>query len=306
MGNSATSARLTVIYSSSASSKRYPDEGTLSTGLMEGQQVTVKFQSGQPVDDNAASASHGDDVASVAASGAAKKMYKVKRLDTGEMYALKTPGQREDVLDHVIAAQHAKDFGPGIRFVVPVLARVEAALDDNGDRVHGWEGLEVLLEPLLEGVYEKFVCRRHKYGSGNFTYHPLPQAFFHFTYESSGRTSVIWDLQGIRQDDGDYLLTDPYIVHDAHTIWRYGSQHNTFKILHTECNDRCPHQRAEQTFSRQGASSLLEWHPKQQQLFAHAPVSLLHEHSGPDMSIDTERCGQCLPDIATPQYTEVA
>lgn len=231
MGNRATSARLTVVYSSSASSKRCPDEGTASTGLMEGEQVTVKFQAGHPVK---------DDVASTAGSGAAKKMYRVKRMDTGEMYALKTPGVREDVLDHVIAAQHAKDFGPGIRFVVPVLARVEVALDDDGNPVDCWESKEVLLEPLLEGVYEKFVCRRHKYGSGTFTYHSIPQAFFHFTYESSGRTSVVWDLQGIREPSGDYLLTDPYIVHDDHKIWRYGSQHSTFQCLHTHCNDRCP------------------------------------------------------------------
>merc|ERR1712046_264646 len=97
-----------------------PDDGTVSTGLMEGEQLTIKFQGGQPVADN---------VASTAAAGAAKRMYRVKRMDTGEMYALKTPGTRDDVLDHVIAAQHAKDFGPGIRFVVPVLARVEVALD---------------------------------------------------------------------------------------------------------------------------------------------------------------------------------
>jgi len=199
---------------------------------MEGQQITVKFQGGQPVS---------DDVASTAASGAAKKMYKVKRMDTGEMYALKTPGKREDVLDHVVAAQFAKEFGQGIRFVVPVLAHVDVALDANGDRVEAWESMAVLLEPLLEGAYEKFVCRRHKYGDGTFVYHTLPQAFFHFTYERSGRRLVIWDLQGIREENGYYLLTDPYIVHDEHTVWRYGSHHSTFRILHPECNARCPH-----------------------------------------------------------------
>lgn len=292
MGNRATSARLTVVYSSSASSKRYPDEGTVSTGLMEGQQVTIKFQSGQPVSDDTTFAA--DDVASVAASGAAKKMYKVKRMDTGEMYALKTPGRREDVLDHVIAAQHAKDFGPGIRFVVPILARVEVALDGDGDRVEGWENMEVLLEPLLEGVYEKFVCRRHKYGSGTFIYHPIPQAFFHFTYESSGRTSVIWDLQGIKEENGDYLMTDPYIVHDQHTIWRYGSQHKTFQILHTECNDRCPRQHVEQSSSHLLASKLLEWHPSTLQHVGALPVSFLHHHTGAQLVSDNESCCRCL------------
>merc|ERR1719401_1235319 len=205
---------------------------------------------------------------------------------TGQMYALKAPGQRQDVLDSVIAAQHAKDFGPGIRFVVPVLAQVNSALDDEGNHVEGWENREVLLEPLLQGVYEKFVCRRHKYGGGTFTYHPIPQAFFHFTYESSGSTSVVWDLQGVKEENGDYLLTDPFIVHDHNMIWwRYGSQHSTFRILHTKCNDRCPHHAvdgrmgrveasghqqvsvyqksgfAEQGSGHQQASTLLDWHP---------------------------------------------
>lgn len=167
-------------------------------------------------------------------------MYKVKRFDTGEMYALKTPGTREDVMDHVAAATYAKDFGPGIRFVVPVLALVDKALDENGDRIAEWEGRHVLLEPFLEGKYEKFVCRRHKFGGGSFVYHALPQAFFHFTYEASGRSLVMWDLQGIQEENGDYLLTDPYIVHEANSSWRYGKQHDTYRILHTHCNERCP------------------------------------------------------------------
>lgn len=297
MGNRATSARLTVVYSSSVSSKRCPDDGTVSTGLMEGEQLTIKFQGGQPVADN---------VASTAAAGAAKKMYRVKRMDTGEMYALKTPGTRDDVLDHVIAAQHAKDFGPGIRFVVPVLARVEVALNDDGNSVDGWESKEVLLEPLLQGVYEKFVCRRHKYGSGTFTYHPIPQAFFHFTYESSGRTSVIWDLQGIREDNGDYLLTDPYIVHDNHTIWRYGSQHNTFRILHTECNDRCPCRRVERAPSPQQATDLLEWHPPSLQHAEDSPIPLLCDIARDELVTDDMSCGRSLAKPMVPECAEVA
>lgn len=233
MGNqsAATSARLTVVYSSSVSSKRFPDVGTVSTGLMEGQTLRVSFQGGTPLRDS---------VASTAGSGAAKKMYRVKNADSGEFYALKTPGRREDVVDHVVAATFAKDFGNGIRFVVPVLARVDVALDEGGNRVQEWEGAHVLLEHLLQGTYKKFVCRRHKFGDGTFIYHDLPQAFFHYTYESSRRSLVIWDLQGVREDNGNFLLTDPYIVNEDHTIWRYGEHHNTFRCLHTKCNAQCP------------------------------------------------------------------
>eukprot|EP00928_Gymnodinium_smaydae_P011894 TRINITY_DN14351_c1_g2_i1.p1 TRINITY_DN14351_c1_g2~~TRINITY_DN14351_c1_g2_i1.p1 ORF type:complete len:240 (-),score=7.24 TRINITY_DN14351_c1_g2_i1:221-940(-) len=233
MGNQPApeSVRLTVEYSSCATRNPEPDKGSLCTGLLEGEQVTVKFQGSQHVV---------DEVASTAACGAAKKMYKVRRLDTGELYALKTPGQREDVFDHVMAAQVARDFGQDLRFVIPVLARVDVALDQDGNRVAAWEGRHVLLEPLLQGDYQKFVCRRHKYGDGTFIYHSLPQAFFHFSYESSGRSMVIWDLQGIKDDKEGYILTDPYIVHDGHPIWRYGKHHDTFRILHTECNEFCP------------------------------------------------------------------
>jgi len=225
------SASLTVIYSSSATTKPCPDRGTLSTGLMEGEHVAVSFQGGQHP---------GDNVASTAGSGAVKKMYKVKRPDTEEMYALKTPGTRADVFDHVMAAQYAKEFGQGLRFVVPVLARVDVATDQDGEEVAEWHGRQVLLEPLLQGEYQKFLCRRHKYGGGTFVYHDLPQAFFHYTYESSNQSMVIWDLQGVRDDTGGYTLTDPYVVHEGNSIWRYGKHHETFRILHTQCNAHCP------------------------------------------------------------------
>jgi len=231
MGNRPVALQLTVVYSSSPSTSRCPDAATVSTGLLEGQQVAVKFQSGYPANDSQAA---------TASAGAAKKMYRVCNADNNEALALKTPGQRQDVLDHVIAAQYAKDFGHGVRFVVPVLARVDAAFDEHGKRVEEWEQTEVLLEPLLEGVYQKFLCRRYNYGGGTFVYHDLLQAFFHFTYESSRRLLVVWDLQGIRQDNGTYLLTDPYIVHEGHTIWRYGCHHSTYRILHPSCNKFCP------------------------------------------------------------------
>jgi len=218
-------------YTAAAPQQSVVDAGTVSTGLLEGQQITVKFQSGYPANDS---------VAATASAGAAKKMYRVFNADSGEALALKTPGQRQDVLDHVIAAQYAKDFGRGVRFVVPVLARVDAAFDENEERVKEWEQLEVLLEPLLESTYDTFLCRRHKYGGGTFVYRDLLQAFFHYMYESSGRLLVVWDLQGVREDGGAFLLTDPYIIHDGHTIWRYGCHHNTYRILHPSCNAFCP------------------------------------------------------------------
>lgn len=228
MGNQLpATAQLTIVYSTNG----VMEAGMVSTKLQQGEQISVEFQAGP----------HGtENVASTAGKGAAKKMYKVKRCDTGEFYALKTPGTREDVIDHVVAATYAKDFGQGIRFVVPALAHVDIAYDQGGHHVAEWMDRDILLEPLLEGVYEKFVCRRHKFGDGTFIYHPLPQAFFHYTYESSGKALVIWDLQGVRDENGEYLLTDPYIVHDENTIWRYGKHHDTFRILHTRCNSRCP------------------------------------------------------------------
>merc|ERR1712118_596033 len=105
--------------------------------------------------------------------------------------------------------------------------------------------------------------------------------------------------------NGDYLLTDPYIVHDDHRIWRYGSQHSTFQTLHTHCNSLCPGQKGataqnEDTQSLKELPELLDWFPTSLAHTKAMPASSLQGHFDNEAG-NGETCGRCLPGMELPQ-----
>jgi len=222
------------------------------------------FEAGQRFDVNFASR-NGDQLSSPCQAhphgrGSFKDMYIVQR-GHGQCYAFKLLRRKlanlanlqQEMLKHVAAAGYASTFDAPvhrIKFCVPIVVEVEAAYAMDGNHAASWVGRCGLLEPFLSGSYSKFLFEQ------TMVHCDLPQAFFHHTYECSGRQVLVWDLQGVANDDS-YNLTDPAIVFGvpgtrsnfvvpgvqgtisldgAHSL--FGDQHTTFRELHS-CNHLC-------------------------------------------------------------------
>lgn len=171
--------------------------------------------------------------------GSHKKMCVVEDVHSGRKFAMKWMADEDqgisvkkqwnaldDYNDSRKAATLATEFGdPKLRYVVPCIAQVVDGKD-------GWRHRDVLLEYMLEGVFEKFVFIEAT------PYHDIPQAFCHFTYKRSHQKNMLWDIQGTVDHNGCYLLTDPFF-YDEHTKNRWRDHHECFKKLHLFCSDRC-------------------------------------------------------------------
>lgn len=232
-------------------------QGALQTGLEDGQRLDVDFAS-LKAGRLCLCEAHPHGRASL------KDMY-ILQDDKGECFALKLFRDtsdasllQEEMVKQLIAAAYASTFDVSqhrIKFCVPVIVEVVAACCANGDRAGSWIGRYALVEPLLSGLYSKFLFEPTE------APHDLSQAFFHHSYESSDRQMVVWDLQGVATNDG-YCLTDPCIVFGVpgaktslmvptlqaeatlvgmHSM--YGDHHSTFKALHS-CNNLCATLRA--------------------------------------------------------------
>lgn len=99
--------------------------------------------------------------------------------------------------------------------------------------LHDRGGVFCCCEPVLQGQYLK-----HNNNDGAVASRRLvPQAFSHFTYESSRRDLLVCDIQGV----GDYY-TDPQIVTrdgKGHGLGNTGGE-GIRKFLSTHvCNDVC-------------------------------------------------------------------
>lgn len=217
--------------------------GALVTGLRIRQKITLEFRRPIQSRDQAAQQTAAEAPGYTMAAGAFKKAYKMDC--NGRSYVLKVPGGRgtnltKDCEDSEKAIQYATAFNArdprsSIKFCAPVLVKVYAARDKNGHSVNCWVGREAMVEPYLEGDYDKFVFNLRIPRQ----VHELAEAFFHFTYHYSGHREIIWDLQGVnksRSRVSEYHLTDPYIIENRHEA------KNKFKILHADhfgCNKHC-------------------------------------------------------------------
>eukprot|EP00929_Paragymnodinium_shiwhaense_P111659 TRINITY_DN79994_c0_g1_i1.p1 TRINITY_DN79994_c0_g1~~TRINITY_DN79994_c0_g1_i1.p1 ORF type:complete len:396 (-),score=39.78 TRINITY_DN79994_c0_g1_i1:356-1543(-) len=203
--------------------------GGISTGLEAGCELDLVF-------------CHRDLTSSVAhpiGQGSQKDIFLVKNRGTGVTYALKVHKHSDkdlfvDMFDSDLAAMLAGAFNEGlVKFCVPVLAKVVHASNASGKTLKHWKGRTVLIEHFLEGSYRKFVFTP----SGQ--YHDIPQSFVHFTYLASKKTSVIWDLQGVKKENGEYWLTDPQFVHSRNCVPEIGDQHAVYRALHHTCGRHC-------------------------------------------------------------------
>jgi len=242
--------------------------GALCTGLQKGRKLTFVFEdvllgrdrevslrqtekpgAGKHSERTAMSTSEKSTAVSVGepmAEGAFKYAYAVRDKKTRERYVLKATKKSlldsvwDDLEQSIKAIEHATTFndmmfGSKIRFCAPSVVSVMNAKDAHGETVVTWLGMEVLLEPMLEGIYTKFVYSQEipKFR------HDLPQAYFHYTFNKSNKQQIIWDLQGVDKSGmifSEYHLTDPLVLTDAEEAALF------FKALHTDhwgCNHYC-------------------------------------------------------------------
>jgi hypothetical protein len=97
---------------------------------------------------------------------------------------------------------------------------------------------KVLVEPYLEGEFEKF----NSNGGWESSQGMLMQAFSHWTLKRSGGRTIVCDLQGVK-DTTEYWLTDPAL----HTVdGRYADAKTDMGVagivtvlLHHKCNGIC-------------------------------------------------------------------
>mmetsp|Transcript_77841 Transcript_77841/g.166898 ORF Transcript_77841/g.166898 Transcript_77841/m.166898 type:complete len:431 (+) Transcript_77841:99-1391(+) len=131
--------------------------------------------------------------------GGQTELVVVKLMNEGE------GGEDEAFEDVEKAARYAERFNDSrLRVATPVLAKLQDPRSLDGMPVQEWSERTVIIEPHLNGKYDKFCWDE----GTNYPYHDLPHAFACFTYFSSGRSEIAWDLQGVQVGE-TYLLTDP-------------------------------------------------------------------------------------------------
>lgn len=101
-------------------------------------------------------------------------------------------------------------------------------------------------------TYEKYLTAKSDYKKFNTNFYPIEmddddmftatcQAFSHYTYDNSGQTMVVCDLQGV-VSGSRLVLTDP-AIHCTNILWHGSTNLGTdgiehFFHIHT-CNDIC-------------------------------------------------------------------
>lgn len=179
--------------------------------------------------------------------GALSIVFHCRDAVTGKRYVMKQSKREgkefnsrsyyEDVvLRQKKAARYAKKFNQekprGVRSVQFASVQV-LQVERNGKNELG------LIEPLLEGKYEKFNTNNGWVSKS--PYSATLQAFSHYTHEQSRKKLVIVDLQGIAFEH-ELILTDPAIQHMDDSkfgptnfgqvgIWKFFKSH--------ACNDIC-------------------------------------------------------------------
>lgn len=104
----------------------------------------------------------------------------------------------DEALTQVVAECFAQAFNRQEKYRIAFVPAAVMALKDRNDQLLG-------VEPLMKGEYKK-----HNDNDGHVeTNEFLPQAFSHFSWEASGHSLVVVDIQGV-----SHCYTDPQI----HTI----------------------------------------------------------------------------------------
>jgi len=169
-----------------------------------------------------------------------------------------------DAFNMEIAKLHSEEVGGdpdpyavvGVRVCVPVVCQVLGgrALDA------AQPGQALLLCLYPHANVQKFVFE------GSEDFNELPQAFFHFCVWSSAGKQMVSDIQGVEDEDGDFLIVDPFVlgpttqrevpnlgefVANARGAVNAGSVENLrFETWHRRCGQLCkafdPHRRSAQ------------------------------------------------------------
>eukprot|EP00933_Yihiella_yeosuensis_P033652 TRINITY_DN27306_c0_g1_i1.p1 TRINITY_DN27306_c0_g1~~TRINITY_DN27306_c0_g1_i1.p1 ORF type:complete len:334 (+),score=50.94 TRINITY_DN27306_c0_g1_i1:91-1092(+) len=136
-----------------------------------------------------------------------------------------------------------RSLAKGVKVAIPVTCEVLGSTTPQF--LAAGDHLTVTLFPLKE--VQKFVYD----GQGDFE--EMPQSFFHYASSNSGGKEMLWDLQGCKDESGEYLLVNPHVhrrpqasVTDIITAVAAGAgstaagpRPQQFDALHPKCTPMC-------------------------------------------------------------------